>query len=105
MRCVHFGWLQAPIRQESVSQVLYDSEDQREKGRSYVVSSSEVDQYDGTMTCPYGLRVPPRKGRAIIFYSLLPNGKGDYLSSHSACAVTEGTKWAANKWVWNKPRQ
>lgn len=95
---------QAPIQQDGVSQVLFESEEERRTGRKYVSKSSEISQIDGTMSCPYGLRVPPRKGRAILFYSLLPNGKGDHLSSHSACAVTGGTKWAANKWVWNRMR-
>ena len=39
--------------------------------------------------------------QVIIFYSLLPNGDGDVTSQHSACPVTSGVKWAANKWVWN----
>ena len=54
--------------------------------------------------CEYGLKVAPKKGRAIIFYSLLANGEGDDYSEHAACAVTKGTKWAANKWIWNQVR-
>ncbi|CAE7467963.1 P4H4, partial [Symbiodinium microadriaticum] len=94
----------APIQQNGVSQVLYESDDEQARGRPYVTNTREVSQLEGTLTCPYGLRVPPHKGKAILFYSLLPNGQGDYMSSHSACAVTAGTKWAANKWVWNKRR-
>lgn len=48
-----------------------------------------------------GLRSPPREGRVIMFYSLLPNGDVDDKSLHGSCAVKEGTKWGANKWVWN----
>jgi prolyl 4-hydroxylase len=48
-----------------------------------------------------GIRVPPRQGRVIMFYSLLANGDLDAASLHASCAVREGTKWAANKWcVW-----
>jgi prolyl 4-hydroxylase len=54
--------------------------------------------------CDYGLKVAPKKGRAIIFYSLLPSGNGDDYAEHAACAVTRGTKWAANKWIWNQVR-
>lgn len=53
--------------------------------------------------CTKGLLVKPQKGKVIIFYSLLPNGKMDELSLHGACPVKEGIKWAANKWVWNAP--
>ncbi|GAB5362151.1 hypothetical protein AAMO2058_000773700 [Amorphochlora amoebiformis] len=48
--------------------------------------------------------VKPAKGRAILFYSLEPNGKGDRMSMHTGCPVLEGQKWAANLWVWNKDR-
>ena len=41
--------------------------------------------------------------KVIIFYSLLPSGDGDSASQHGACPVTSGVKWAANKWLWNKP--
>ena len=53
--------------------------------------------------CDRGLLVKPVKGRVIIFYSLLPDGKPDPASLHGACPVKEGIKWAANKWVWNEP--
>ena len=32
-----------------------------------------------------------------------PDGSTDELSLHGACPVVDGVKWAANKWVWNKP--
>jgi prolyl 4-hydroxylase len=51
-----------------------------------------------------GLSVPPKEGKVIVFYSLKPDGSGDRFSLHSACPVLEGTKWAANKWVWNSPK-
>jgi prolyl 4-hydroxylase len=52
--------------------------------------------------CETGLLVRPEKGKVIIFYSLLPSGEADPLSLHGACPVKEGTKSAANKWVWNE---
>ncbi|GAB9472981.1 Prolyl 4-hydroxylase subunit alpha-1 [Globisporangium polare] len=54
--------------------------------------------------CSKGLKVPPRKRKVIVFYSMLPNGEGDPLSLHGGCPVEEGTKYSGNKWVWNKPR-
>jgi prolyl 4-hydroxylase len=53
--------------------------------------------------CTKGLLVKPQRGKVIIFYSLTANGDLDPLSLHGACAVKDGTKWAANKWVWNSP--
>jgi prolyl 4-hydroxylase len=53
--------------------------------------------------CDQGLLVKPEAGKVIIFYSLLANGNIDDASLHGGCPVKEGTKWAANKWLWNKP--
>ena len=40
----------------------------------------------------------------IIFYSLQPNGAIAERSLHGGCPVKKGLKWAANKWLWNKPK-
>jgi len=54
--------------------------------------------------CDIGLKVKPKKGKVIMFYSLTPDGHGDKNSLHGSCPV-EGikNKWAANKWVWSAP--
>mmetsp|Transcript_23902 Transcript_23902/g.35079 ORF Transcript_23902/g.35079 Transcript_23902/m.35079 type:complete len:585 (+) Transcript_23902:94-1848(+) len=94
----HTAFPNAPVSDQRVSQVLLaEGEENRQ-----ILAGGAIDNYRGTMECPYGLRVPPKKGNAILFYSLLPSGDGDALSQHSACAVKQGTKWAANKWVWNE---
>lgn len=54
--------------------------------------------------CSTKLAVYPRKGHAVLFYSQKPNGELDDESLHGGCPVLDGTKWAANLWVWNKPR-
>lgn len=51
--------------------------------------------------CRSRLAVRPTQGRAVLFYSQLPNGKEDLMSKHGGCPVLEGEKWAANLWVWN----
>jgi len=53
--------------------------------------------------CSNGVSVEPVQGRIIIFYSLDPSAAGDEYSLHGGCAVEEGTKWSANKWIWNQP--
>eukprot|EP00927_Polykrikos_kofoidii_P008808 TRINITY_DN13681_c0_g1_i1.p1 TRINITY_DN13681_c0_g1~~TRINITY_DN13681_c0_g1_i1.p1 ORF type:complete len:429 (-),score=64.15 TRINITY_DN13681_c0_g1_i1:49-1335(-) len=52
--------------------------------------------------CSLGVSVFPQKGRIIIFYSLDAAGTPDEYSLHGGCAVQTGTKWSANKWIWNK---
>mmetsp|Transcript_121464 Transcript_121464/g.214887 ORF Transcript_121464/g.214887 Transcript_121464/m.214887 type:complete len:417 (-) Transcript_121464:195-1445(-) len=53
--------------------------------------------------CSEGVSVSPERGRIIIFYSMDPSGSFDEYSLHGGCAVSKGTKWSVNKWIWNKP--
>jgi prolyl 4-hydroxylase len=46
-----------------------------------------------------GLGVQPRKGDALLFWSLKPNGLLDTYSKHAGCPVIRGTKWTATKWM------
>lgn len=45
------------------------------------------------------LKVTPEVGKAVLFYSQLPDGNMDDLSQHAAVPVTEGEKWLINLWV------
>ena len=49
--------------------------------------------------CDLGLRVKPRKGQALLFYSAKPDGSLDEQSLHGGCPVEAGTKWVATKWI------
>ncbi|KAK9842984.1 hypothetical protein WJX74_005333 [Apatococcus lobatus] len=49
------------------------------------------------------LAVKPRKGMALLFYSLKPTGESDYSSMHTGCPVIEGIKWTATKWIHTGP--
>ncbi|XP_047341888.1 probable prolyl 4-hydroxylase 9 [Impatiens glandulifera] len=49
-----------------------------------------------------GLKVKPRKGDGLLFYSLFPNGTIDRRSLHGSCAVVKGEKWVATKWIRNE---
>ncbi|CAJ1977357.1 unnamed protein product [Sphenostylis stenocarpa] len=49
-----------------------------------------------------GLKVKPRQGDGLLFYSLLPNGKIDKTSLHGSCPVIKGEKWVATKWIDDK---
>ena len=59
---------------------------------------------DMVATCRSRFSVRPTAGRAVLFYSQLPNGEPDPMALHGGCPVLEGDKWAANLWVWNTPR-
>ncbi|KAH0733056.1 hypothetical protein KY285_001552 [Solanum tuberosum] len=46
-----------------------------------------------------GIAVKPRKGDALLFFSLHPNAVPDPMSLHGGCPVIEGEKWSATKWI------
>lgn len=46
-----------------------------------------------------GLTFSPSKGKAILFFNHLPDGRVDTLALHSGRKLLEGTKWAANYWI------
>ena len=49
-----------------------------------------------------GLKYKPRKGDAVLFWDVLPDGKLDPQSLHGGCPVKNGTKYAMAKWIRNK---
>ncbi|KAG0490920.1 hypothetical protein HPP92_007783 [Vanilla planifolia] len=46
-----------------------------------------------------GYAVKPRKGDALLFFSLHPDATTDPESLHGSCPVIEGEKWSATKWI------
>ena len=50
-----------------------------------------------------GMKVkPPKRGGALLFYNMLPDGNGDDLSLHGGRMVeSEDEKWVCNLWVWD----
>lgn len=48
-----------------------------------------------------GLVVTPQRGKALLFYHVLPDGNMDDLSQHGSNPVIRGEKWVANLWVWD----
>ena len=45
----------------------------------------------------------PRRGDALLFYSLTPDGSIDPRSLHGGCPVVRGEKYVATKWIHDKP--
>jgi prolyl 4-hydroxylase len=45
------------------------------------------------------LAVRPKKGDALLFWDILPDGKVvDRAALHASCPTLKGTKWTATKW-------
>jgi len=53
---------------------------------------------------PGPVSVTPKKGSAVLFYNLLPDGNGDQTSLHAAMPVHLGEKWLSNIWIWDPVR-
>ncbi|XP_058772832.1 probable prolyl 4-hydroxylase 9 [Vicia villosa] len=49
-----------------------------------------------------GLKIKPRKGDGLLFYSFFPNGTFDRISLHGSCPVIKGEKWIATKGIRNQ---
>lgn len=45
------------------------------------------------------LAARPKKGDAVMFHSMRPDGKLERRSMHTACPVLKGIKWSAAKWI------
>lgn len=48
-----------------------------------------------------GVRVSPKKGKAILFYNMLPDGNVDDLSQHASEFMQDGEKWLGSLFVWD----
>ena len=57
--------------------------------------------------CYRGLAVPPIRGNAVLFYSMVPDGRLDERSLHGGCKPRGShiEKWGANQWIWNHPQR
>lgn len=52
-----------------------------------------------------GIAMTPKKGTAMIFYMILPDGNLDDLSQHAAMPVLEGEKYFTNLWIRDPHRK
>lgn len=51
------------------------------------------------LTIFFVFSVKPRKGDALLFFSLNLDATTDTNSLHGSCPVIEGEKWSATKWI------
>ncbi|KAL8479034.1 hypothetical protein ACS0TY_030800 [Phlomoides rotata] len=46
-----------------------------------------------------GLSVKPKRGEALLFWSMKPDATLDSSSLHGGCHVIKGNKWSSTKWM------
>ncbi|KAG4973179.1 hypothetical protein JHK87_030000 [Glycine soja] len=90
-----------PLQSQRVASFLLYLTDVPEGGETMFPYENGFNR-DGNVEDCIGLRVRPRKGDALLFYSLLPNGTIDQTSAHGSCPVIKGEKWVATKWIRNQ---
>ena len=74
-----------------------------EEGGETVFPNAPVPSYQtraaGYSECAMqGLAVRPKKGDAVLFFSLRTEGQLDQGSLHGSCPIIKGTKYSATKW-------
>ncbi|CAA7391456.1 unnamed protein product [Spirodela intermedia] len=64
------------------------------------VNSSTLPHYKELSECGRrGLAVKPKRGDALLFWSMRPDASLDPASLHGACPVIKGNKWSCTKWM------
>ncbi|XP_061347636.1 probable prolyl 4-hydroxylase 9 [Gastrolobium bilobum] len=89
-----------PQKSQRIASFLLYLTDVQEGGETMFPfeNGANMDGSYGYEAC-IGLRVRPRQGDGLLFYSLLPNGTIDPTSLHGSCPVIKGEKWVATKWL------
>ena len=87
--------------QRTVTAMVYLN-DVMEGGHTYVPRARPVAEEPDDAERPPGIRIQPRKGRALIFWNIR-QGREDEASLHEAQPVLGGTKMVATKWLSTAP--
>ncbi|XP_004512180.1 probable prolyl 4-hydroxylase 10 [Cicer arietinum] len=61
---------------------------------------SSVPWYNDLSDCgKKGLSIKPKRGDALLFWSMKPDATLDASSLHGGCPVIKGNKWSSTKWI------
>lgn len=92
---------QAPERGgQRVATVLMYLTTPEEGGETVFPNAHERVYGDGWSDCAKNaLAVKAKRGNALLFFSLHPDGTEDPASLHGSCPTTKGDKWSATKWI------
>jgi prolyl 4-hydroxylase len=74
-----------------------------EEGTSPQETGGEAIATSASACASNALRVRAKRGDALLFWSVDPTGMDDPRSLHGGCAVEEGEKWTATKWMRHGP--
>lgn len=73
--------------------------------KTFMVYLNDVEQGGETYFPALPQIFKPKKGMALMWDNVLPDGRVDPSSYHSAEVVMKGEKWIFTKWLREKPRQ
>jgi len=90
----HFDWFDARIPGQAQ---LFGTAGQRVG--TIVMYLNDVEAGGGTLFPELGLEVAPRKGGAVFFTNVTPEGNACRLSLHGGSPVISGVKYVATKWL------
>ena len=90
----HFDWFNANVPGQAQ---LFGTAGQRVG--TIVMYLNDVEAGGGTLFPELGLEVAPRKGGAVFFTNVTPEGSPCPLSLHGGSPVIAGVKYVATKWL------
>lgn len=87
-----------PVGRDDCTAVWHEDKEsnQRTYGAATCCATPEKD-------APETVRVSPKLGRAVLFFSHRPDGSVDQQSKHIGCPVVAGEKWIAQRWFRFEP--
>lgn len=83
----------------------YYTDDRHEGQRTTTVFVylNDVEEGGGTEFPRLGVRVEPKRGKAVKFFNCDAAGQPDPQTLHAGLPVIRGEKWLATLWFWDRP--